>query len=80
MFVIEQHCPHYDEHCACNTTGYAKVSELARHEEDKRLKRVCVYIQDVQRGKASIMVGHSIVHSKQKSIYVHVSYSEPFPR
>jgi hypothetical protein len=27
-----------------------------------------------------ILGGHSIGHSKQKSVYVHVSYSEQFPR
>jgi hypothetical protein len=26
------------------------------------------------------MGGHSIGHSKQKAVYVHVSYSERFPR
>jgi hypothetical protein len=28
----------------------------------------------------SILGGHSIGHSKQKNVYVHVSYSERFPR
>jgi hypothetical protein len=35
-------------------------------------------IQDVPRGKVNILEGHSIGHSKQKSVYV--SYSERFPR
>jgi hypothetical protein len=38
------------------------------------------YIQDVSGGKVNILRGHSIGHSKQKSVYVHVSYSERFPR
>jgi hypothetical protein len=37
-------------------------------------------IQDVSGGKVSSVGGHSIDHSKQKSIYVHVSYHERFPR
>jgi hypothetical protein len=28
----------------------------------------------------SVPGGHGIAHSKQKSVYVHVSYSERFPR
>jgi hypothetical protein len=31
-------------------------------------------------GKVNILGGQSIRHSKQKSVYVHVSYSEWFPR
>jgi hypothetical protein len=38
------------------------------------------YIQSGPGGKVSILGGHSIGHSKQKSVYVHVSYSERFPR
>jgi hypothetical protein len=37
-------------------------------------------IQNVPEGKVSILGGHSIGHSKQKSVYAHVSYSEQFPR
>jgi hypothetical protein len=37
-------------------------------------------IQVVPRGKVSILEGHSIGHSKQQSVYVHVPYSERFPR
>jgi hypothetical protein len=33
-------------------------------------------IQSVPRGKVSILGGHSMGHSKQRSVYVHVSYSE----
>jgi hypothetical protein len=29
--------------------------------------------------KVNILEGYSIGHSKQKSVYVHVSYSERFP-
>jgi hypothetical protein len=32
------------------------------------------------RGKVNILGGHNIDHYKQKSVYVHVSYSERFPR
>jgi hypothetical protein len=37
-------------------------------------------IQGVAEGKVNIMRGHSIGHSKQKSVYLHMSYSERFPR
>jgi hypothetical protein len=37
-------------------------------------------IQSVPGGKANILGCHSIGHSKQRSVYVHVSYSERFPR
>jgi hypothetical protein len=30
--------------------------------------------------KVNILGGHSIAHSMQESVYVHVSYSERFPR
>jgi hypothetical protein len=38
------------------------------------------YVQNVPGGKVNIVGGHSIGHSKQKNVYVHVSYSERFPR
>jgi hypothetical protein len=38
------------------------------------------FIQDVQGGKVNILGGYSIGHSKQKTLYEHVSYSERFPR
>jgi hypothetical protein len=37
-------------------------------------------IQNVSGGKVIILGGHSIGHSKQKILYVRVSYSEQFPR
>jgi hypothetical protein len=37
-------------------------------------------IQNVPGGKISILGGHSIGHSKQKTVHVHMSYSERFPR
>jgi hypothetical protein len=36
--------------------------------------------QGVPGGKDNILGGHSICHSKQKTLYEHVSYSERFPR
>jgi hypothetical protein len=39
-----------------------------------------MFIQDVPGGKVSILLGHSIGHSKQNNVYVHVSCSEQFPR
>jgi hypothetical protein len=37
-------------------------------------------IQSVPGGKVNFLEGHSICHSKQKIVYVHVSYSERIPR
>jgi hypothetical protein len=37
-------------------------------------------IQDVPGGKVNILGGRSIGYSEQKIVYVHVSYSERFPR
>jgi hypothetical protein len=37
-------------------------------------------IQGVPRGKVNILRSYSIGHSKQKTLYEHVSYSERFPR
>jgi len=37
-------------------------------------------LQGVQGGNVNILGGHSIGHSKQKTVYIHVSYSEGFPR
>ena len=39
-----------------------------------------LFIQGVPGGKVNILGGHSIGHSKQKTLYEHVSYSERFPR
>jgi hypothetical protein len=36
-------------------------------------------IQSVPGGKVNILGGYSIGHSKEKSVYEHVSYSERFP-
>jgi hypothetical protein len=37
-------------------------------------------IQGVPGGKVNIVGGHSISHSKQESVYEHVSYFKRFPR
>ena len=37
-------------------------------------------IQGVPGRKVNILGGHSIIHSNQKTLYEHVSYSELFPR
>ena len=39
-----------------------------------------VVIQGVPEGKVNILGGYSIRHSKQKTLYEHVFYSERFPR
>jgi len=37
-------------------------------------------VQGVPGGKVNILGEHSFGHSKQKDLYVHVTYSERFPR
>jgi hypothetical protein len=37
-------------------------------------------VSECPRGKVTILGRYSIGHSKQKNVYVHVSYSERFPR
>jgi hypothetical protein len=39
-----------------------------------------ICIQSVPGGKLDILGGHIIGHPEQKSVYVHVYYSERFPR
>jgi hypothetical protein len=39
-----------------------------------------LYIQNGSGGKVIILRGHSIDHSKQTNVCIHVSYSERFPR
>jgi len=39
-----------------------------------------LYIQNVRGGNVNILGGYSIGHSKQKTLYEHLSYSERFPR
>jgi hypothetical protein len=46
----------------------------------KHKVQAIISIQVVPEGIVNILGGHSIGHSKQKSAYVHVSYSERFPR
>jgi vancomycin permeability regulator SanA len=38
------------------------------------------YIQEVAGRKVNILGGHNIGNSKQQTVYVHMSYSEWFPR
>jgi hypothetical protein len=38
------------------------------------------HIQGVPGGNVNILGGHSIDHSKQKGVYVYLSYSERFPK
>jgi hypothetical protein len=39
-----------------------------------------ISIQSVPGGKINILGGYSMDYSKQKSVYVHVSYFERFPK
>jgi hypothetical protein len=48
------------------------------NEKQEKVKRLDT--QDVPGGKVNILGGHSIGHSKQKTLNEHVSYSERFPR
>jgi hypothetical protein len=52
-------------------------------ETDNALHFVCFVtmhtaIQNVPGGKVNILGGHSIGHSKKKTLYEHMSYSERF--
>jgi hypothetical protein len=44
------------------------------------LPSTILLIQNVPGGNVNILGGHNVGHSKQKSVYVHVSYSERFQR
>jgi hypothetical protein len=50
------------------------MSDLKKKNLNKELT------QSVPGSKVNILEGHSIGHSKQKIVYVHVSYSERFRR
>jgi hypothetical protein len=73
--------------CVC-TSGHLHYSsplvtnvEFIHHNVDVRFQSVrLLYTQGVPEGNVNILGGHSIGHSKQKSVYVHVSYSERFPK
>ena len=54
------------------------ISLLQCHIILHSLQTVC--IQSVPEGYVTILGGHNIDHSKQKLVYIHVSYSEPFLR
>jgi hypothetical protein len=41
---------------------------------------MCLSYTGVPGGKVNILGGHSIGHSKQESVYVHMPYSKLFPR
>jgi hypothetical protein len=65
--VSKQQKPLYKSHMNQNTLLW--TGRISRFE-----------IQSVPGGKVNILRGHSVGHSKQKVVYVHVSYSERFPR
>lgn len=46
----------------------------------KTVAHIYIYIQGVPGGKVNILGGHSLGHSKRKTLYEHASYSERFPR
>jgi hypothetical protein len=61
-----------------------KVNNRWQHHLEKKKGAKTMYrlphTQTVQGGKVQYSRTHSIAHSKQKSVYVLVSYSERFPR
>jgi hypothetical protein len=66
-----------------NTGSFINVSEsscLHFQCQSENCGLVFVYVQGVPGGEVNILRGHSIGHSEQKSVYVHVSYSKRFPR
>jgi hypothetical protein len=65
--------------------GWCLENEVQRKDDSKLhvlyIKGKSLFvIQGVPGGKVNILGGHSIGHPKQKSLYEHVSYSEPFQR
>jgi hypothetical protein len=57
-----------------------KVVTTRTEDGHKWINKANTTIQGVPGGKDNILGGHSIGHSKQKTLYEHVSYSERFPR
>jgi hypothetical protein len=58
------------------------VLEMKCHLREAKCEGYVLFrliIQSVQGGKVNILGGHSIGHSKKKSLCGHVSYSERFP-
>jgi hypothetical protein len=52
-----------------------KASKLSEASNSRRQ-----YIVSQQAGKVNTLGGHGIGYSKQKSVFVHVYYSQQFPR
>jgi hypothetical protein len=71
---------------ATQKSSYANITitppsiELQLILTPKHIPVETLVIKDVPGRKVNILGGHSIGHSKQKGVYVHVSYSERFPR
>jgi hypothetical protein len=61
-----------DENCQACVDTYPATLIHASH--------VRIYIYSLPRVKVNILGGHSIGHAKKRKNYVHVSYSERFPR
>jgi hypothetical protein len=68
MILVNNHCLRY----------YLHASVFWR--SPPWLAKTKMFIQSVPGGKDNILGGHSIDHSKQKTLYEHVSSSERFPR
>jgi hypothetical protein len=70
------------------TKPYLRIPLYLRFRVTRKLDKsrelwlilIVFIIQSVSDGKVNILGGHSIGHSKQKIVYVHVSYSERFLR
>jgi hypothetical protein len=81
QFIVEELLT-YNQKSELN---HMKISETALFQLLFQLTFLYGYqfiliIQGVPGGKVSILGGHSIGHSKQTNVYVHVSYSERLPR
>jgi hypothetical protein len=53
---------------------------VVREHEASQFGNLKLYTECPRRKGQYILGGHINGHSKQKSVYVHVSYSERFPR
>jgi predicted permease len=69
--------------CGCFLTSFLCGASLMAGNMVPLFRMLSAFFTVVyrcSRSKASILGGYSIGHSKQKIVYVHVSYCERFPR
>jgi hypothetical protein len=68
------------ENFPINADDITHLQTLSKDYVLRLQRNASMYIQGVPGGKVNILGGHSMGHSKQKTLFEHVSYSERFPR